>query len=116
MRKVIILTLIFVLFIPFFNSRKSALAANFLGAGAGPKVGPQLQANLDSLQPGEMLTVIVTLTQQADLSRIGGPNPAARQRGVIRALQATANATQGPINSLLHSRQSQGLVDRFDSL
>ena len=84
---------------------------------AGPnKIDPALQTTLNTLQPNEMVTVIVTLRQQADLSRVKGDVHAARQQGVIRALQATAKVTQGPLNSLLRARQSQGLVSRFKSL
>jgi serine protease AprX len=68
-----------------------------------------------SLQSGQMITFIVTLRQQADLTRVGGASRAARQQGVIRALQATANATQNQIQQLLKVRQAQGLVESYSS-
>jgi subtilisin family serine protease len=65
-----------------------------------------------SLQEGEMTTVVVTLADQADLSQMPGASRAARQRGVIRALQAKAEATQNQIRTLLAVRQAQGRVDQ----
>jgi subtilisin family serine protease len=75
-------------------------------------ITPQVQAVLDSLPPGEKMTVIVTLVDQADLSRIPGAGRAARQQGVIRALQAKADATQKQIKALLATRSAQGNVDQ----
>ena len=73
-------------------------------------MAPQLQAALASLQDGQMMPVIVTLTDQADLSRIPGASRAARQQGVIRALQAKANASQRALRALLEARRSRGHV------
>jgi serine protease AprX len=78
------------------------------------QIDPRVQASLSSSQPGEWLSVIVTLRQQADLSRIGGADRAARQQGVIRALQALADASQKQIQALLTARAAQGLVSRVD--
>jgi subtilisin family serine protease len=77
-----------------------------------PKIPPDLGAAVASLQPGEMITVIVTLRDQADLSQIPGTTRAARQQGVIRALQAKAEATQRSILALLSARAAQGTVDQ----
>ena len=83
----------------------------------GPmKMDPAVQSLTGNLQPGEVLTVIVTLRQQADLSRVHGADRAARLQGVVRALQATANATQGPLISFLAAQKSQGLVQNFTPL
>jgi len=80
----------------------------------GPmNLDPAVQTALGNLSSGEMLTVIVTLRQQADLSRVNGNDRAARLQGVIRALQATANATQGHLISFLATRKSQGLVESY---
>lgn len=80
------------------------------------KVDNSLQVILDNSAPSDMLTVIVTLDKQADLSLVKGANRAARLQGVIQALQATANATQGHLTSLLNTYRSQGLVDSFTPL
>ncbi len=80
----------------------------------GGKIAPEVEARLAALRPGEMTTVIVTLSDQADLSRIPGPGPgasrAARIEGVVRALRARAQASQRPIRALLAARAAQGLV------
>ena len=53
-----------------------------IGAQADPaaqeKTAPEVQAALADLPEGEMMTVIVTLVDQADLSRIPGASRAAR--------------------------------------
>ena len=67
------------------------------------------------LQKRDMITFIVTMKQQTDLTRVVGATRAARQQGVIRALEATANATQNQIQNLLRVRQSQGLVESYAS-
>jgi len=77
------------------------------------KMDAALNTRLNSLQAGEMATVILTLRQQTDLSKVNGANRAARLQGVIRALQATANGTQGRLRGLLNSYRTQGLVSSF---
>jgi serine protease AprX len=79
------------------------------------RIDPALTASLGNLQPGEFLTVIVTLRQQADLRGVGGSQRAQRLQGVIRALKATANATQGPLIGMLNSWRGQGLVQNFQA-
>jgi serine protease AprX len=91
-------------------------------AGSLPAV-KELPANQEKLdqrlgqafQSGDMITFIVTMKQQTDMSRVGGATRAARQQGVIRALQATSNATQRQILNLLKVRQAQGLVESYSS-
>jgi serine protease AprX len=80
------------------------------GSGAGDKIAAGLQTEIAGLAPGAMTTAIVTLVDQADLSRIPGAGRAARQQGVIRALQAQATASQAQIRAFLRARQAQGLV------
>jgi subtilisin family serine protease len=78
-------------------------------------IEPQLAARLNTLQPNDRITVIVTLRQQADLRRVSGAGRAQRLQAAIRLLQATASATQGPLIGLLNSWRSQGLVQSFDA-
>jgi subtilisin family serine protease len=111
-KQAIIFGLTIILVIPLFSSGSITNAA----ASSAIVIDPQVQAAMNDLQPGEMLTVIVTLKDQADLSRIPGASRAARQQGVILALQAKANATQGRLTGLLNSYQAQGLVDDFTAL
>ena len=79
------------------------------------QVDPAVQASLSSLQTGEMMTVIVTLRQRADLSSIRERRRIIRQRAVILALKALANSTQKPFRTLLQKRLRQGRVQKYNS-
>jgi subtilisin family serine protease len=79
-------------------------------APAGDKIAPELQAEMDALAPGEMTTAIVTMRDQADLSQIPGAGRAARQQGIIRALQAHAEASQKQIRAFLRAQEARGKV------
>jgi len=116
MKKLIPAFSIVLLFISIFGSWQSAQASTstwHVLLASQTKVDPLVQQSLDQLQAGEMVTVILTLKQQADLSKVHGADHAAQLQGVIRALQATANGTQGQLTGLLTSYQSQGLVSSF---
>lgn len=106
------------------------LAVSVLGTTRSAQAGsavwlvlPQRQHKVDAsvsnaighLASDEAITVIVTLNKQADLSRVNGANRAARQQGVLQALQATSNATQGQLKKLLDSRKGQGSVKKYVS-
>ena len=90
-------------------------------AGAAPlpqsdpdsKIEPRLLAALSAMAPGDMTTVVVTLQSQADLKRVGGATRAARLKGVIQALRATAQAAQPPVTAWLAARQGQGAVASY---
>lgn len=123
MRKAIILALLISLVIPFITTEEpvgaqlATLNLPSVAQGAltaSDKIAPQVQTALDSGQDGEMISVIVTLTDQADLSRIPGASRAARLTGVIRALQALAETSQKQIQALLTARAAQGLVSRVE--
>ena len=86
--------------------------AHAAGSGAGDKIAPQLQADMATLAPGQMTTAIVTMRDQADLAQIPGAAHAARQQGIIRALQAHANASQRQVQGFLRAREAQGLVSQ----
>ena len=111
----LILILAFSMFGSLQPAQAGALTWRVLPSGPD-KVDPLVQQSLDQLQAGEMVTVILTLKQQTDLTRVQGANRAARQQGVIRALQATANGTQGRLSALLNSYRTQGLVTSFTPL
>jgi subtilisin family serine protease len=80
------------------------------------KIAAELQEVLEVLPDGQMLTVIVTMAGQADLSQIPGASRPARLQGVIRALQAKADASQRQIINRLSFKRSQGLVDQVTPL
>jgi len=79
------------------------------------KIDSALQGRVNALQTGESMTVIVTLRQQAVLSQVAANTRAARQQGVIRALQAVSDASQTRLKNLLDARQSQGDVSSYTS-
>jgi subtilisin family serine protease len=92
-----------------------APAFKMIGAKAD-KIDPDVRSKLNALPGGAALTVIVTLRQQADLSRVGGKSRSERQRKSIEALQYAANTSQAPLTRLLNSRRIQGQVRRFTPL
>ncbi|MDH3294210.1 MAG: hypothetical protein OER95_07800, partial [Acidimicrobiia bacterium] len=110
MRKIMALAVVAALLVSLLAVTASAQT---VGAPATAELAPEVAALLDSLAPGEMTTVIATLREQTDLSAIPGANRAARLRGVIRALQAKANASQKQILALLNARTAQGTVAEY---
>ena len=76
------------------------------------QVDPALQAFLDALQPGDRMTVIVTLKDQAILDASGMENPGNRQQFVIQNLQAHAQASQRAILAVLEASRGQGRVSQ----
>ncbi|MDJ0323686.1 S8 family serine peptidase [Cryobacterium sp. PH31-AA6] len=90
----------------------AASARTGITSGTG-RPTPGVQSVLASVPPGEMTTVVVTLRDQTDLKRVRGATRAARQKGAIQELTATANASQAPIRALLRVRATQGRVARI---
>lgn len=82
---------------------------------AASKIDPQVAMRLASLKRDDMMTVIVTLGEQADTRSIPSGNRAAQQQAVVRALQAKASASQRRIVALLNARSAQGSVRHFAS-
>jgi len=123
MRKNIIgIFLVVVFALAVINSQDSAQAGaasvpvlRVLNAGQN-KIAPELQSSLNKMQPNDMITVIVTLRQQTDLSRLNNKNRNVRLGDVVRALHATADVTQKPLKTLLNSRQANGKVKKFTPL
>src|SRR5689334_12074788 len=60
-------------------------------------VDPALQAAVASDASGTTIGAVATLREQSDLHALAGLPRAARLRGVVAALHATATQTQGPI-------------------
>jgi subtilisin family serine protease len=85
--------------------------ASAIPSGLG-KVAPQVHQALESTAKGDMVSVIVTLKAQADLSNIGGLDREARLKGLIRALQAVTEASQKDIKAIIEARMAQGLVSQ----
>jgi subtilisin family serine protease len=110
MRRMLALSVVFALVGCLWSVEALAKSAP---ATSGAGLSPEVAAVLDSLAPGEMSTVIVTLVDQADLTTVSGSTRAARLQGVIRALQAKASASQTQIRTYLESRKTQGTVQSY---
>lgn len=108
--------LFLILLISLVSTQRSALADAQNHLQQSKKIDPQVQAAVNRAQPGEMLTTIVTMREQADLSQIPGVSRATRQKGVIRALQAKADASQKQIISYLSAQEAMGNVSAFTSM
>ena len=119
MRKNIIFLLAFILSVSFLRPWQSAQASTSTWRTLRPvaqKISPALQENLKVLAPNDMVTVIITLRQQADLKYVSGKDKRDKQKVVIRALKDTANLTQGRLKKLLDDRRKSGLADAYISL
>ena len=92
-----------------------AYAVRLLGARAN-KIDADVRDQVAALGSGGMITVIVTLRQQADLSRLTAKDHAERQRRTVEALQYAATAHQGGLARFLQAEQAQGRVKRFTPL
>jgi subtilisin family serine protease len=82
-------------------------------AGAAPalrKIDPDVQQALAALSPSETLKVIVRLRSQEDVSAISGSTREQRLERLVRALQARADGTQGPLRSLIAAEHAQRRV------
>jgi serine protease AprX len=112
----LLIVLLALLLTPWSTERASASAAVKLLPASQPKIDRALGTQLAALQQGEMVTVIVTLRQQADLSRLAGSQRAARRRALLRALRGITDSTQGRLRNLLIARQAQGSVKSFTPL
>jgi uncharacterized delta-60 repeat protein len=78
-------------------------------------IEPGLRAALNAAQAGDMISVIVTLRDQIDTSKLGGPNRRERLEALVTALQAKARGTQKPLVKLLDTWGTQGLVAEYTS-
>lgn len=96
----------------FFNL--SSLASPELHSAA--VIDPVLAKIMSSQSPNQSVSVIVILNNQVDVRSLGGRDRAERQRNVINALHAKADATQVDLRALLKTRQSEGQVETFTPL
>jgi len=86
-----------------------------VAVAAENKISSSLQAQLESLQPDETVTVIVQLRQQANLPQGKGLGRAEQLSRVIEALTFTAEKTQGPVKNFLDEKRSNGGVKSYIS-
>ena len=88
----------------------SAEAGIASASGSGAKLDRDIRAVLAASAPHEMVAVIVTLRDQADLEGITAATRGSRLRAVVRALQREAVATQDPLVALLEAGFATGEV------
>jgi len=94
------------------------LWATFLGSAPvasaleAPGLAPGLEDALASLQPGEEVPVLASLSERVDPAAIGGPGRSRPQvrADLVRALRDLARTTQGPIIGWLQSRGVSDVV------
>lgn len=100
------------------------IALVLVGAMSGPIPGQSLPTGpitgetrlaISALDPGEMLSVSVVLHARADLSFARGLERKQRPAAVVTALQATAEASQQPLRTLLGRLEDHGEVDEFET-
>lgn len=114
-KAIILIAVLSVLFAVLNGAGSPAFIVSAKETNGIEKIAPQVQKAMASPQADEMLSVIVTLKAQADLSRITDRNRRIRIEEVINALQIMADATQNRIQALLQARASEGKVSGFES-
>ncbi len=67
-------------------------------------LGSELQAVLQTAAAGEEIPVIVTFAAEANLQSLAVQPRALRRVGVVRALRATAERSQGAVHAMLQAR------------
>ena len=85
----------------------SALAQTPTSDGS---ISPALEAELEQLDAGEMIGVIVTLKDQVDLKALPRAGRSSRLRTLVSTLKGKSAATRGPITRFLASRKARGEV------
>ena len=107
MKKIFPGMIIIILALSIFGITKNAKSAE---NNPDAKIASDVQMQLASLKPGEMVTVIVTLKDQfrSDFGALQkAPN---KQQVAIEALQAHARSSQQAISAVLETNHSQGHV------
>ena len=90
------------------------LSANIDGVREG-RLATELKEKLENLSEGEMVSVIIMLEDQANLTLITDHKRDVRISKVIHALQNKSEATQKQLKAYLSSKQSTGEVETFES-
>ena len=84
-----------------------------LPATASDKLAPALRATLAITPDTAMITAIVTLKAQADLSAITTTDPVVRQQQIIHTLQTQAASTQAPFAGEVAGSGAGNAIDRI---
>jgi bacillopeptidase F len=70
-------------------------------------ITPELQRILQSSQPGDEVSVIITLSDKADIKPFKDKPKSLRRAGMIKALKNKADLTQSPLKTFLESRRAR---------
>lgn len=115
MKKTVYVLIALLLIVPSLFSAPVQAKGTALESAAESKINPEVQQLLAEAGDGEMVSVIVSLKSQANLSNILDSNRGQRLTKVINALQNMANATQNHIQALLDTREGEGKVSEYQS-
>src|SRR5262245_40980447 len=75
-----------------------------------------LAATLSASAGDQQVSALVILRDQEDVRAVGGRDRRARKLRVVQALRRKADATQGPLRTLLQKRGAEGKVQSFTPL
>ncbi len=118
MKKFFMLAIAILLMVSLLSINKNALATNQASSEkslALAKIDPTVQKSMGALPSGQLLSVIVTLKDQADFAAFDRLEKRARQRDAITALRTKASASQGRLKALLETRRAEKRVDQITS-
>ena len=93
MRRLALIFLIFGIFISWTSAHAQAA-----------KITPELQETLQSSQPDDEISVIVTLAEKADIKPFKDKPKSLRRAGIVTALKNKTNLMQGPLKAHLEGR------------
>jgi serine protease AprX len=116
MRKNFILAIAILLVVALLSITRNALATNQAGSERSQslaKIDLILQRTMSTAPAGNLISVIVTLKDQADFAALDRLDKRARQKEAITALRSRARASQGRLQALLETRRAEKRVDRI---
>jgi subtilisin family serine protease len=100
--------------IPYSPRIATARGEMYNGPGAW-KISTDLHFALQSLEPGEKLTVILTFNDTPQLDHFQDMEHAERVQSVISALQSNADASQKEVSQLLAGWEERGMVHDIET-
>ncbi|HNN13163.1 MAG TPA: S8 family serine peptidase, partial [Anaerolineales bacterium] len=120
MKRNLVFFLIFILLIasttPNALAKSTKIHPSMLLPERPVRLDPAVQSQMNALQSGELMTVIVQLRQRAVLAEVKGKNRGERISNVIAALRGNADRSQAPMRLFLQAQKKRGHVSRFESL
>jgi len=86
------------------------LALNIDGGPLAGTIGPRLEAVLSTLEPGDDVAVIITLSDQLDPKLFRDKNKKQRRIKLIKALKSKAEASQKELEAFLKGEKARRLI------